>query len=130
MQGCQALPYLLAWGRALPCTYLFLQLHTSIQHPTGGNGSENCVFAQQNLEATETTMATMRAYLTVFSRRSQATIHQDTQRVKQGSHLGFKLSKGLHLTYLPTYLTLRRATRESRTSSRRKGILLLLLLVR
>lgn len=39
-----------------------------------------------------------------FLRRSQATIHQDTQRVKQGSHLGFKLSRGLHLTYLPTYL--------------------------
>lgn len=44
-----------------------------------------------------------------FSRRSQATIHQDTQRVKQGSHLGFKLSRGLHLTYLPTYLTKKRA---------------------
>lgn len=51
-----------------------------------------------------------------FLRRSQATIHQDTQRVKQGSHLGFKLSRGLHLTYLPTlgtylptYLTKKRA---------------------
>lgn len=40
-----------------------------------------------------------------FLRRSQATIHQDTQRVKQGSHLGFKLSREMHLTYLPTYLT-------------------------
>lgn len=63
MQGCQALPYLPYLPRDEP--FLFLQLHTSIQHPIGRNGSENCLFAQQNLEATATTMATMRAYLTV-----------------------------------------------------------------
>lgn len=65
MQGCQALPYLPGTYLGTSPTYLFLQLHTSIQHPIGGNGSENCSSAQQNLEATETTMATMRAYLTV-----------------------------------------------------------------
>lgn len=56
-----------------------------------------------------------------FSRRSQATIHQDTQRVKQGSHLGFKPSREMHLTYLPTCLPYEEESQgKERTSSRRK----------
>lgn len=64
MQGCQALP-----TRGPPTwdeSYLPIS-PTAYKHTASHwkSGSENCLFAQQNLEATATTMATMRAYLTV-----------------------------------------------------------------
>lgn len=130
MQGCQALPYLRYLLRDEP--YLPIS-PTAYKHTAShwGKWERKLFICTTEFGSNSNNHGHDARIPHGFLRRLQATIHQDTQRVKQGSHLGFKLSRGLHLTYLPTYLPHEEESQgKERTSSRRKGLLLLLLLFR